>query len=204
MFNLLSSGAGFGFTVGTIIGPLQTYLINETLLKGWQRSMIIAFTPLFADLPIIFLMVVVLKQLPEEAIAALQLIGGVFILTLVRPAWQQAQRPPEIETDQPTQSQSRTLGKAVMITWLSPGPYIFWGAVLGPLFVKGLEQSVWHGAVFLLGFYGTFVGIMLLTTFIFTRLRHLDKRIVQNIMRLSVLILIYFGLRLLYDGVTGL
>lgn len=202
MLSMFTSGAGFGFTAGTLIGPLQTYLINETLLKGWQRSMVIAFSPLFTDAPIIFLMVVVLKQLPETAVAALQIIGGIFILTLVRPTWKQAQNPPELDSELPQGSQRQTLGRAMLINLLNPGPYLFWGTVLGPLLVKGLEQTIFHGLVFLFGFYGTFIGIMLGLTLIFAKLRHLDRRIVQNAMRLSVFILIFFGLRLIYEGVT--
>lgn len=202
MLSMFTSGAGFGFTAGTLIGPLQTYLINETLLKGWQRSMVIAFSPLFTDAPIIFLMVVVLKQLPETAVAALQIIGGIFILTLVRPTWQQAQNPPALDGELPQGSQRQTLGRAMLINLLNPGPYLFWGTVLGPLLVKGLEQTIFHGLVFLFGFYGTFIGIMLGLTLIFAKLRHLDRRIVQNAMRLSVVILIFFGLRLIYEGVS--
>ncbi|MBZ0309466.1 MAG: LysE family transporter [Anaerolineae bacterium] len=204
MIELLTSGAGFGFTAGSMIGPLQTYLINETLLKGWQRSVIIAFSPLFTDAPIIFLMVVVLNQLPENAIGLLQIVGGFYILTLVRPTWKQSQQPPDLNDAVQAGSQRQTLGRAMMINWLNPGPYLFWGTVLGPLLVGGLEKSVLHGLMLMLGFYGAFIGVMLGLTILFTRLRYLDKRYVGYMMRLTVLILLFFGIRLVLQGIDKL
>lgn len=204
MIELFTSGVGFGFTAGSMIGPLQTYLINETLLKGWQRSLIIAFSPLFADAPIIFLMVVVLNQLPNSVVGLLQIVGGAYILSLIRPTWKRAQQPPDLADAVPKGTQRQTLGRAMMIIWLSPGPYLFWGTVLGPLLVKGLNKSALHGLMMVLGFYGTFIGFMLLLTLIFTRIRHLDRRVVGGIIRLSVLILLFFGLRLIYQGMGEL
>lgn len=204
MIELLTSGAGFGFTAGSIIGPLQTYLINETLLKGWQRSVIIAFSPLFTDAPIIFLMVVVLNQLSQNAIGLLQIVGGLYILTLVRPTWKQAQQPPDLNDTMQMGSPRQSLGRAMMINWLNPGPYLFWGTVLGPLLVSGLEKSMLHGLMFMLGFYGAFIGILIGLTLLFTRLRYLDKRYVGYMMRVTVLILFLFGLRLVFQGIGKL
>ena len=84
MLGLIVQGISFGFAAGTSPGPLQTFIISVTLSRGWRRGIVITFAPLITDAPIIFLMTVLLNELPNEIIRAIQIVGGVFVLWL---AW---------------------------------------------------------------------------------------------------------------------
>ena len=200
MIELISQGAGFGFAAGTIFGPLHTFLVNETIIGGWRRSIIIVLTPLIADFPLILLMVFVLDRLPDSLIRLLQVVGAMFILTLARSAWIQSNAEQVFETEAPVNARRFTLSRALLLSWLNPAPYIFWGTVLGPLLVEALEKSIWHGTAFLVSFYGVFLGIMSMVALIFDRLRHLDERFIRGVMKVSAVILVLFSLRLLAEG----
>ncbi len=60
MLALIARGFTLGLTAGILPGPLQTYLIQTTLLQGWRKALIIVISPLLADLPLIVLTVFVL------------------------------------------------------------------------------------------------------------------------------------------------
>src|SRR5664279_122211 len=82
MLFLIARGVTLGFTAGMLPGPLQTYLIQTTLVQGWRKSLIMVISPLIADIPVIILTVFVLAQLPPAFIRIVQIVGGLFVLYL--------------------------------------------------------------------------------------------------------------------------
>jgi threonine/homoserine/homoserine lactone efflux protein len=175
--------------------------LHQTLIGGWRRGLWVVLSPLFTDIPIILLMVFILRSLPNPLIAALQGVGGIIILRLAYVAWRGSHQA--ITLDPPAGGQPRTLWNAMLVNWVNPGPYLFWGTVNGPLLVRGLEHSPLHGLAFLIGFYGLFLGLMAVQMLIFQRLRRLDPRWVRGMMRLAALLLLVFGLLLLRQAGQG-
>jgi threonine/homoserine/homoserine lactone efflux protein len=199
MFNLISQGVSLGFSAGAMPGPFQSYLISSALAYGWRRSLVIILTPLITDGPIILLTVVILKQVPADFIRAVQIIGGLYLLWIAYHAWQRFRTGISFTTANEPPA-GRTLTQGLFMNWLSPGPYIFWATINGPLLVSGLGQSLWHGLAFLLAFYGTFLGFLALYMFIFDRMRRLDERITRVIFLLTIAVLVVFGLSLVRQG----
>ncbi len=205
MLSFLSQGISIGFSAGAMPGAFQSYLINTTLSLGWRRSAIAIFTPLLADIPIIFLTVILLGQLPPEVIRIIQLAGGLYLLWTAYGAWKRLRAGValgNVDTNTAPQQQRQTLLQAVFLIWLSPGPYIFWATINGPLLVKGLNETVWHGLAFVLGFYGTFLGILALYVFIFDRLRRLDERVTRAIFVITLAVMVLFALSLILQALT--
>lgn len=200
IFELISRGASIGFMAGASPGPFQGFLIAQTLRHGWRRTVTAAFAPLIADGPIILLAVVILRQIPPEWVRLIQLIGGLYLLWLAAQGLRAWLRGVGGLPDGSAPVQERSLGKAVLMIWLSPGPYVFWTTLLGPLLVSGLEQSLWAGLAFLLSFYGVFIGLLLLYVLAFNQLRKMDPRVVRGVTLLTVLLLGYFALELIARG----
>jgi len=205
MIGLIAQGMGFGFAAGTSPGPLQSFLISTTLSKGWRRGVLVVLSPLLTDVPIIFLMTLLLQQLPDGAIRAIQIAGGLFVLYLAWGNWQAWRAGTAIGPDDDRAPGRRrlTLLQAMGINFLSPGPYIFWGSVTGPILIDALALSLWHGGAFLLSFYGTFLAIMTLMVLAFDRLRRLDPRLTRAALLLTVLVLAVLGIVLLVQGIAG-
>lgn len=203
MIPLIAQGIGFGFAAGTSPGPLQSYLISTTLSQGWRGGIVVIFSPLLTDIPIIILMTFILSQLPDLLQRGLQFAGGVFVLILAWRMFQAWRANALIDIDAPDAAErQRTLGQAMVMNVLSPGPYIFWGSVTGPLLVQGLEQSVWHGGAFLLAFYGTFMGIMAAIVLIFDRLRRFGVQITRGILLIAILVLGGLGILLIFQSIA--
>ncbi len=205
MIELLVRGLTLGLNAGLSPGPLQTYVIQTSLLLGWRRSLIVALSPLITDIPIIVLIVFVLAQFPPAFIQIIRIAGGVFLLYLAWNTWKDIQRGARIGAVQagsaPT-SQRTVLLRAVQMNYLSPGPYIFWGTINGPLLIQGLNQSLLHGLGFLLGFYGMFLSLMCGLILLTDRLRTLSDRANRVILVGLALVLAVFGLSLIVQGIT--
>ena len=62
----LLQGIGYGFSAAVQPGPFQTYLISQTLLNGWRRTLIAALAPLVSDGLIILTVLFVLTRVPSD------------------------------------------------------------------------------------------------------------------------------------------
>ena len=82
MWLYILQGIGYGFAAAAQPGPFQTYLISQTLLNGWKRTLPAAFAPLLSDGPIIAFSLLLLSQVPPWFQRFLYIAGGVFVLYL--------------------------------------------------------------------------------------------------------------------------
>jgi threonine/homoserine/homoserine lactone efflux protein len=97
-----------------------------------------------------------------------------------------------------------SLLNAVVINFLNPNPWIFWGSVGARELVEGWRRTPSAGLGFMIGFYimliGTFVGFVLL----FGTARRLGPRVTYWLTGLSALALGSFGAYELIVGVGAL
>jgi len=205
----LLQGAAIGLTAAASPGPLQSYLITNSLSGGWRRGALVAVAPLISDPLIVLVIVLLLDQLPAGFLRAISLIGGTYVLFLAWGLLRQwlavSQEAPGEAQRQVVQDSSRmgVLRKAVTMNFLSPGPYTFWMLVNGPLLLAALKQSTAAGIAFLLGFYGVFIGGNVAIAVIFDQARRLGPKVVRILLLASILILILFGVILLWQGIKG-
>lgn len=208
MLELITRGIGLGFGAGSTPGPFMSYLIATTLSRGWKVGFIVILAPLVSDIPIIIMTTLLLAELSDSVVSVMQIIGGLFVLYIAWGAWGQYDAGESFvgKTDDIKVSEDgifmQTIRQAVTMNLLSPGPYLFWGTVNGPLLRDGFDQSVWHGVGFLLAFYGTFIGFMAGMVLVFDRLRTVDERMTQRIILVAIIVLGILGVSLILEG-TG-
>ena len=73
MFAYLILGMTYAFAAAVQPGPLQSYLISQTLSHGWRRTLPAAFSPLISDGPVIALALLVLSRVPAWLAQGLRL-----------------------------------------------------------------------------------------------------------------------------------
>jgi threonine/homoserine/homoserine lactone efflux protein len=202
IISLFLQGAALGLTAAITPGTFQTYLISETLTGGFRKAAPIAFAPLISDIPIIILTLMLLNQLPEYFLRFVSLAGGLFALYLAWRLWNSWRSGTElkIEDEQP---QKGSLLRGVIANFLTPGPYLFWTLVNGPILLEAGRQSIVLGASFLIGFYGIMIAGLLGITLLIAQARRLGPSVVRGLLLLSSLILVVFASLLIYQGVFG-
>lgn len=200
MWLYIIQGVGYGFAAAIQPGPFQTYIIAQTLTHGWKRTLPAALAPLISDGPIIALCLLVLSQVPIWFQRFLYIAGGLFILYLAYGAYKSWKSfdlnlpSTEFETQQ-------SVFKAALMNALSPGPYIYWSLVTGPILLKGWRETPVNGIGFLAGFYVTIVSSLLAIILVFGTAAKLGPKVNRVLLGISAIALFCFGIYQLWQGI---
>lgn len=200
MLTFLLQGLTLGFAAGAQPGPFQTYLISQTLSQGWRRTWIAAFAPLVSDGPIVALVLLALSQVPDWFQRVLQIVGGLFVLYLAWSAYK-AWKTFTWDSNQGPQTGPRSLLRAAMMNALSPGPYLFWSLVIGPLIIEAWRKKPSNALSIVLAFYFAMIGLNFVVVLLFGQAARFGKRVRKAMLGLSVLMLAGFGLYQLWQGI---
>ena len=87
---------------------------------------------------------------------------------------------------------------------LSPGPYIFWTLVTGPILLKGWRETPAHGVGFLFGFYVTLISSLAALILIFGTAEKLGPKFNRTLLGISAVALFCFGLYQVWLGLSPL
>ena len=202
MWIYLLQGIGYGFSAAALPGPFQTYLISQTLTRGWKHTLPAALAPLVSDGPIIALCLLVLSQVPLWLQRFLYLAGGLFILYLAYGAFK-AWKNFDTQSPIPETTAQQSFLKAALTNALNPNPYIFWTLVTGPILLRGWRETPVFGLTFLLGFYATMVLSLAAIILVFGTARRFGPRVNRALLGVSAVALVGFGLYQLWLGISA-
>jgi threonine/homoserine/homoserine lactone efflux protein len=200
MWLYIVQGIGYGLAAAAQPGPFQTYLISQTLIRGWKRTLPAALAPLVSDGPIIALCLLVLSQVPLWFQKFLYIAGGLFILYLAYGAcksWKNF----DSNIPSPETGTQQSVLKAALMNALSPGPYIFWGRVTGPILLRGWRETPVYGIGFLTGFYITILSSLAAIILVFGTAAKLGPKVNRVLLGISAIALCCFGLYQLWLGI---
>jgi threonine/homoserine/homoserine lactone efflux protein len=200
LITYLLQGIVLGFASGISPGPMLGLVISQTLRHGWRAGNLVALAPLFSDIPIILVLVVVLGHLPLVAIYWLALVGGAFVMYL------------GIETIRTVGSamhfkargtSRKVLLSAVATNLLNPHPYLFWATAGSALLLQSFASGGFATSLaFLISFYTFLVGAKLAIAFLVSRSQKwLTGRAYRYLLTGSGILLIGLGLVLIWEGV---
>ncbi len=199
MLIYLLQGITFGFAAAAQPGVFQTYLISQTLNTGWRRTVPLTFAPMISDIPIIFLMLIILSQLPDWLERSIRIVGGFFLLYLAYGIWKNSAVAQTAEIADPP-SGTKNLLQAVMVNLLNPAPYLGWSLIMGPQLLKGWREAPAHGMALLIGFYPTLIICSVAIILIFAFVRQLGPKVKQVLPTAAALALILLGIYQLWLG----
>ncbi len=166
MIASLILGVSYGFAAGVSPGPMLGLVISQTLRRGWRAGNLVALAPLFSDLPIVALAVLLAGRLPRAGLGWLGVAGGLFVIYLGIESIRAARAVVGgDQADAADQSRAAAdparcvLWRAVATNLLNPHPYLFWATAGAPLLLQTSSDSGAGGAaLFLAGFYALLVG----------------------------------------------
>ena len=202
MIYYLLFGITYAFAAVVQPGPFQVFLLDQTLIKGWKRTIPAAFGPLISDLPVIVITLLLLNTVPHKMISLLQAAGGLFLLYLAAGSFKDWKKNIPVQ-QAVSHSGQETLLKAVLVNLLNPNPYIGWSLILGPLLIKGWHINPINGIVLIAAFYITLIAGMIITIIIFGTTGNLSPKINRLLKGLTTIALACFGLFELWQGLTA-
>jgi threonine/homoserine/homoserine lactone efflux protein len=202
MWLYIVQGIGYGFAAGVQPGPLQTYIISQTLTKDWRRVLPAALAPLISDGPIITICLLVLSQVPLWLQQFLYIAGGLFVLYLAYGAYQTWKNfdPNVPSAESGTQ---KSILKAALVNILNPSPYFFWTLVTGPILLTAWRKAPAYGLGFMAGFYLTMILSLVTIILLFGTARQLGPKINRALLGVSAIALFCFGFYQLWLGIVS-
>jgi len=200
MLKYLIFGITYAFAAAVQPGPFQTFIISQTLKKGWRSTLPAAFAPVISDGPILVLILFLLNTVPENFIIILRICGGLFLLYLGFNAFN-SWKNYDIEKDIATDSNQKTLFSAVVVNLLNPAPYLGWSLIMGPLFLEGWNIAPVNGIALIISFYLTMVFTSMGIIIIFAFARKLGPIVNKILLGLSSFALFAFGIYQLWLGI---
>jgi threonine/homoserine/homoserine lactone efflux protein len=202
MLAIVLQGIGYGFSAAAQPGPFQTYLVSQSLNRGWRRALPMVLAPLLSDGPIVALSLFVLSRVPDWLQRLLYIASGLFLLYLAYRAYLSWRRFDDTQLTTP-QPSSRGVLQAALMNALSPGPYLYWSLVTGPILLAGWRQSPALGLSFLTAFYVTMIAGLTTIVLVFGMARKLGPRVARALLGVSAIALLGFGLYQLAVGATA-
>ncbi len=201
MLSYLIFGITYAFAAAVQPGPLLTYIISQTLKKGWRSTLPAAFAPVISDIPILIIILFLLSTMPDSFIFILRIGGGLFLLYLGFRAFKSWK---EFDADQTILNESgqQTLFNAVFVNLLNPAPYLGWSLILGPIFLEGWKLAPINGIAMIIGFYLTMVLTLSGIIVLFGFARKLGPKVSKILLGLSSIVLVAFGIYQLWLGIN--
>jgi threonine/homoserine/homoserine lactone efflux protein len=212
MLTFLILGISFGLSASVNPGPSLTLAISRALRDGARSGMLVTLAPLCTDAPIIAVATLLIGSLPPSVFGWLGIVGGSYIIWLgirgVRDAWGRQIDLAALSTSRSANDDGslRSLFQAMIINFLNPNPYLFWGTAGAPNLVKAWQQYGVAGAsLFIFGFYLMLVGIRAGFALVIGRNRNvLSPQLYQRILLISGVLLAFLGCLLVRDGIVML
>jgi threonine/homoserine/homoserine lactone efflux protein len=195
-----AQGAALGLSAATSPGPFQAFLLAQAVRLGALRALPAALAPLVSDGPIIAAVLLALSRAPEWLLRGLQVAGGLFLLFLAQGTLRAAA---PAGPSGPAPRGGGGFLRAVTMNALSPGPWIFWSLVSGPVLVESWRASPARGLSFLGGFYLLLVGGNAALVLAFAGARRFGPGAARGLGLCSGLALAGFGIHQLWRGTLG-
>ena len=195
--------ASYAFAAAVQPGPLQAYLISQTMINGWRRTVPATFAPIISDIPIVLLVLLVLTHVPPSFINVIRLAGGIYLLYLAFQALHSYRAYSHLR-ESPPRKVYQTIWKAVVVNLLNPNPYLGWALIMGPLVLKAWSDSPSYGIGVIVLFYATMILATAAIIALFSGARSLGPRVARGLVGVSAAALLVFGLYQLWAGLTAL
>jgi len=200
LFTTILTAAAVGFSAGVTPGPLQAIFLSYAVKGGWKKALPAAFAPLVSDAPVILLVLLLLRSLPDAFLRVLQIGGAAFLLYLAWDSFKAFHHYREIDEVQGTNG-LQTLLKATLVNLLAPGPWLFWSLINGPNFLDAWASSAWWGAAYLFTFYGAFILTNIALIGLFSSVRRMGEKVRRGMLLASSALLAGFAVYQLLEGI---
>ncbi len=194
-------GLSLGLGAGLAPGPLLALVVQRTLRYGVVSGIRIAVVPLLTDLPIVILAILVVSHLSEIYLHAMMFLGGVFVLWLAFESWRETGEAVMMGDEAPTAQQDFLRG--MVVNFLNPHPYLFWGAVGAPIVIQAGNRNVKYAAGFVIAFYFLLVGSKVVLSIVLEWFRRAPSSLYHRLMQFSSLLLLAAGGYMIYSAWQG-
>ena len=157
--DLLLIGAGAGIVGGLLPSPLHLISLAQIALNRWARALLLLVgLPLVIDGGLLFVTLFLYRYIPHNLAHDVAYVGGaVLVIFGVHSLFEMRRKNPE-ELARSAAMTYTSVSVAILAELATPGTWIYWLTVAGPVLSEGHQKGYWHVVPFfgggLVGYYG--------------------------------------------------
>jgi threonine/homoserine/homoserine lactone efflux protein len=202
--DLLLLGAGTGMVGGLMPSPLHFIALSQLALERWLRALfILVGLPLVVDGILLLVTFFFYQYIPTSIAHYVAYLGGAVLISFGIFALIESRKKSHKEMAQSSTLTYASVSVAILAELSSPGTWIFWLTVAGPLIGEGRVKGYWRVVPFfagsLLGYYGAAifsVWLMAWGASLYKKFNHrlfLVANLLLLVLGISYLARAYFG-----------
>lgn len=202
LLSFFFQGMVIGVSAALSPGPFQSLIIAQSLHSGWRRAVQITFAPLLADLPIGAVLVFAMSQVPAGFLRFVHFAGAALLAYLAWGLWKEmsAKKSKTKKKGASHFSPLKAFSQGILMLFLSPGPYLFWALVNGPILLRSLDHSLAHAVSFLIGFYTFSIGGLIVIAYVLSHIGELSERARRGLQMGSLVLMVLIAGLLVFNG----
>lgn len=159
---LLLIGAGLGIVGGLIPSPLHLISVAQVALRRWRRALLILIgPPLFIDAALLVVTLFFFRYVPQNIARYVAYAGGILLLILGAISLREMRHKHGGSSSTSEGVTTASVIGASLAEVTSPGTWVYWLTLAGPVLAEGRHEGYLHVAPFfaggLLGYYGSAV-----------------------------------------------
>ncbi|MGH9405858.1 MAG: LysE family transporter [Terriglobia bacterium] len=199
---LLILGAGMGVVGGLVPSPLHLIALTQVALNRWRRAIeILIGPPLAIDGALLIVTLFFFRYVPHNIAHDVAYAGGIILLALGTYYLYEMRGKTQ---EQLAESQSVTYAGVIAASLTevgSPGTWIYWLTIAGPILAEGKQTGYWHVAPFFIGGLAGYYGAALFSIWLLSWGASLHKQFKKRLLTVANVLLLLLGIGYLVNAV---
>jgi hypothetical protein len=193
--DLLIIGVGMGIVGGLVPSPLHMIALSQVSLGHWGRALrVLIGAPLLVDGCLLLVTIFFFRFIPAGIAHYVAYFGGVALIGFaVYSLWEMCTKT-QHEIADSTALNYASLSVALFAEVASPGTWVYWITVAGPLIAEGRQKGYGAIAPFFVGGIVGFYGAAVFTLRLLAWGAGLHKRFKQNLFLAANVLLLVMGI----------
>jgi len=197
-------GAGMGIVGGLVPSPLHMIALSQVALGRWGRAIyVLVGAPLMVDGCLLLVTCLFYRFIPSGIAHYVAYIGGVALIWFAGYSLWESRGKTQHEMADSAALSYASVSVALLAEVASPGTWVYWLTIAGPVIGEGRQSGYAHIVPFFLGGIIGFYGAALFTLSLLAWGAGLHKRFKQHLFLAANILLLLMGFSYLLHAYLG-
>ncbi len=202
--DLLLLGIGGGVVGGLIPSPIHLISLTQAALNRWARAVFIVLgPPLVADGALLVLTLLFYRYIPHRISHYIAYGGGTVLLIFATYSLLKMRGKTQEELAASATLSYASVTAATLAEVASPGTWIYWLTIAGPILAEGQVQGYWHVVPFFAGSLIGYYGAAVLAVWLMARGAGLHKQFKTHLFLVANVLLLILGVSYIIRAYRG-
>jgi len=202
--DLFILGAGMGIVGGLVPSPLHMIALTQVAMGRWGRALrILIGAPLLVDGCLLLVTALFFRFIPPAIAHYVAYIGGTALIAFAGYSLWETRGKTQQEMAGSDALSAASISVALLAEVASPGTWVYWLTVAGPILAEGRQHGYGHVVPFFVGGLVGFYGAAVTTLCLLAWSAGLHKKFKQHLFLAANILLLFMGISYLVRAHWG-